>query len=128
KSSIFLGRDYNKIRNFSSQVAFQIDEEVRKIISEQYEIARKIISENMDLLKLIAETLMEHETLTKEQIEYLAEHGKMPEDEEGMSSSEDKEKNIDELTLTELRNLAKEKGIKDYKKMTSEELIDVLDK
>lgn len=127
ESSIFLGRDYNKIRNFSSQVAFQIDEEVRKIISEQYEIARKIISENMDLLKLIAETLMEHETLTKEQIEYLAEHGKMPEDEEGMSSSEDKEKNIDELTLTELRNLAKEKGIKGYTKMTREELIDVLD-
>ena len=58
ESSVFLGRDYNKSRNFSSQVAFQIDEEVRKIISEQYEVTKKIINENRDLLKLIAETLL----------------------------------------------------------------------
>jgi len=80
ESSVFLGRDYNKSRNFSSQVAYEIDVEIRDIIDKQYKIAQKIIKENRDLLDLIANTLIEHETLTKEQIDYLAEHGKLPED------------------------------------------------
>ena len=49
ESSVFLGRDYNKSKNFSDAVALEIDQEVRKIISEQYEVTKKIISENMDL-------------------------------------------------------------------------------
>ena len=82
ESSVFLGRDYNKSRNFSSQVAFEIDQEQRKIINECYEKTKKIISENMDLLELIANTLLEYETITKEQIDYLVEHGHMPEENE----------------------------------------------
>ncbi len=80
QSSVFLGRDYTKSRNFSSQVAFEIDTEVRKIIDNQYKEATKIIKSNQKLLDLIANTLLEHETLTKEQIDYLVENGKMPED------------------------------------------------
>ena len=71
ESSVFLGRDYNKSKNFSDAVALEIDQEVRKIISEQYEVTKKIISENMDLLNLIANALLEHETITKEQIDYI---------------------------------------------------------
>ena len=82
ESSVFLGRDYNKSRNFSGQVAFQIDEEVRKIISERYEITKKIIKSNKDLLDLIASALLEKETITKEEIDYLVEHKKLPEDDE----------------------------------------------
>ena len=73
ESSVFLGRDYNKSRNFSSQVAFEIDQEQRKIINECYEKTKQIISENKELLDLIANTLLEYETITKEQIEYLVE-------------------------------------------------------
>ncbi|MBR2712928.1 MAG: ATP-dependent zinc metalloprotease FtsH [Bacilli bacterium] len=80
-SSVFLGRDYNKSRNFSSQVAFQIDEEVRKIIHEQYEISKKIIKDNKDLLDLIANALLEKETITREEIDYLVKNKKLPEDE-----------------------------------------------
>ena len=80
EGSVFLGRDYNKSRNFSDAVALEIDQEVRRIITEQYEVTKKIIKENMDLLELIANTLLEYETITKEQIDYLVEHGKMPED------------------------------------------------
>lgn len=116
ESSVFLGRDYNKIRNFSSQVAYEIDEEVRRIIKEQYEVTKKIISENMKLLNLIAGALLERETLTKEQIEYLVEHGKLEDD---IDVEKD---NIDSLTLEDLKKLAKEKGIKGYTKMTKEEL------
>ena len=123
ESSVFLGRDYNKSRNFSSQVAYQIDEEIRKIIGEQYEVTKKIISQNMDLLKLIAETLLEYETITKEQIDYLVEHGKMPKDEEENSKPS---KSYNDMTVAELKEIAKEKEIKGYSKMTKEELLDAL--
>mgnify|MGYP004610829941 FL=1 len=123
ESSVFLGRDYNKSRNFSSQVAYQIDEEIRKIIGEQYEVTKKIISQNMDLLKLIAETLLEYETITKEQIDYLVEHGKMPKDDEENSKPS---KSYSDMTVAELKEIAKEKEIKGYSKMTKEELLDAL--
>lgn len=126
ESSVFLGRDYNKSRNFSSQVAFQIDEEVRKIIGDQYEVTKKIINENKDLLKLIAETLLEYETITKEQIDYLVEHGKMPKDEEIETKDENNTNSYANKTVAELKELAKEKNIKGYSKMTKDELIDSL--
>ena len=114
EGGVFLGRDYNKSRNFSNEVAHEIDLEMRKIINECYENAKKILSENSDLVKLIAETLLEYETLTKEQIEYLVKNGRMPEEEELTDN------------LAELREKAKEKGIKGYSKMSKEELSEKL--
>ena len=111
EGSSFLGRDYNKNRNFSDQVALEIDNEVRKIINECYDKAKTIIEKNRDLLDLIANSLIEHETLTKEQIDYLAENGKMPE-----------EDMLDDVTLPKLKEMAKEKKIKGYSSMTKEEL------
>ena len=110
EGGVFLGRDYNKSKNFSNEVAHEIDKEVRKIIDECYKNATKILKENQTLVKLIADTLLEHETITKEQIDSLVETGKMPE-----------EVKKDE-TLSELKAKAKEKGIKGYTKMTKEEL------
>lgn len=80
QEAAFLGRDYNKSRNFSNEVAHEIDIEMRKIITECYEKATKILKQNKKLLTLIANTLVEYETLTKEDIEYLVENGKMPEE------------------------------------------------
>ena len=91
-ASVFLGRDYNKNKNFSSQVAFKIDEEVSKIINKQYEIAKKTIKDNKDLLDLIANSLLEKETLTREEIEYLVEHKKLPTEEDLAKEKKDKEK------------------------------------
>jgi cell division protease FtsH len=68
-SSIFLGRDYNKAQNFSSEIAYRIDEEIRKIIDKQYKVAEKIIKDNKELLDLIANALLEQETITKEEID-----------------------------------------------------------
>ena len=121
-----MGRDYNKSRNFSSQVAFEIDQEQRKIINECYEKTKQIISDNKDLLDLIANTLLEYETITKEQIEYLVEHGCMPDLDNEVDKSDFKEASIDDLSLEDLRELAKEKKIKGYAKMEREELLDEL--
>ena len=69
--SVFLGRDYNSPSNASSQVAYEIDPAVRKIIEECHQKAKKIITSNKaDLIK-IADTLIEKETLTNEEIEEL---------------------------------------------------------
>lgn len=95
ESSVFLGRDYTKSRNFSSQVAFEIDTEIRKIIDSEYKVATKIIKENRELLDLIANTLLEYETITKEQIDFLAEHKRMPEEDE-LESKDEKEEKVDE--------------------------------
>ncbi len=128
EGSVFLGRDYNKIRNFSSQVAYEIDQEMRKIIDECYKNAVKIIKENRKLLDLIAKVLIERETITKEQIDYLVENGCMPDEDDEKDYSEFKTASLNDLTLSELKDLAKEKGIKGYSKMTKEELLNELDK
>ncbi len=120
EGSVFLGRDYNKSRNFSNEVAHEIDTEMRKIIDECYKKATKIIKDNRDLLELLATTLLEYETLTKEQIDYLVENGKMP--------SEEKETTYEKMSLTKLKEIAKEKGIKGYSKMDKEEIIKELEK
>ena len=117
--SVFLGRDYNKPQHFSNEVANEIDMEMRKIIDECHKKATEIIKKNKDLLKLIADTLLEYETLTKEQIDYLVENGKMPEEDEN---------NLESLSITKLKELAKAKGIKNYSKMSKAELLAELDK
>ncbi len=126
--SVFLGRDYNKSRNFSGQVAFEIDQEMRKIIDDCYKVTEKIIKENRDLLDLIANTLLEYETITKEQIDYLVQNGHMPDEDSEIDASDFKEADLSDLTLEELKDLAKEKKIKGYTKMTKEELIKELEK
>ena len=138
ESSVFLGRDYNKSRNFSGQVAFEIDQEQRKIINECYEKAKKVVKENRKLLDLIANALLENETLTKEQIDYLVEHGKMPEEdkeevivdtpEEETTSQETEfeELSYNDLSKELLYELCKERNLDVTKEMTKEELIDLL--
>ena len=110
---VFLGRDYNKSRNFSDQVALEIDTEVRKIINSCYEEAKKVLKANKDLVFLLADTLMETETLTKEQIDSLVTTGKL--------IPEDEIESVD-VTTTKLREMAKARKIKGYKDMTREEL------
>lgn len=67
--SVFLGRDYNSTqKNFSTQVAFEIDKEVRKIIDDAHEEARRILTEKKQDVIAIAKTLLEKETITAEEI------------------------------------------------------------
>jgi len=108
---IFLGRDYNKSKNFSDAVALEIDQEVRKIIDECYKETTKILKENKKLVMLIADALIERETITKEEIDELVKTGHIS----------DKAKDA-ESSIKVLKEKAKELGIKGYSKMTKEEL------
>nr|WP_309101588.1 ATP-dependent zinc metalloprotease FtsH [Fredinandcohnia onubensis] len=76
---VFLGRDIHNEQNYSDAIAHEIDLEIQRFIKESYEKARQILTENQDKLKLIAETLLEVETLDAAQIKSLFEEGKLPE-------------------------------------------------
>lgn len=72
---VFLGRDFNHQRNYSEEVACEIDKEVRKYIENAYEECRKLITDNIDKLHLIAQALIERETLDAAQLEELMTKG-----------------------------------------------------
>ena len=102
EGGVFLGRDYNKTKDFSNEVAHEIDLEMRKIVNSCYERAKQILSENQDMIKLIVDALLERETITKEQIDYLVEHGTMPpEDDEEQVVDNKEEKDVEETEVTE---------------------------
>ncbi|WP_294560651.1 ATP-dependent zinc metalloprotease FtsH [uncultured Traorella sp.] len=83
--NVFLGRDYSSnSANYSSEIAFEIDKEVRRIINECYENCKRIIMENRDLIDLIAGKLIEEETLTSEQIKNLVKYGTLTKPEENI--------------------------------------------
>ncbi|MDR5697343.1 MAG: ATP-dependent zinc metalloprotease FtsH [Armatimonadota bacterium] len=68
---VFLGRDLVESRNYSEEVAYEIDKEVRRIIDECYGRARRIIESNRDKLELVARALLDKETLDGEELERL---------------------------------------------------------
>ncbi|WP_243157986.1 ATP-dependent zinc metalloprotease FtsH [Aminipila terrae] len=68
---VFLGNDYQTRKNYSEEIAREIDDEIRKIIEDAFEEAERILTENMDKLHVVAKTLLEIETLDGEQFEAL---------------------------------------------------------
>ncbi|MHB8172478.1 MAG: ATP-dependent zinc metalloprotease FtsH [Thermincolia bacterium] len=71
QDQVFLGRDIGRDRNYSEEVAYSIDKEVRKMIDQSYQKAIKLLNENISKLHLVANTLMEKETLEANQFEEL---------------------------------------------------------
>lgn len=88
---VFVGRDYGQTKAYSEQVAFEIDQEVRKILMEAHDKAREIIEAHRAQHKLIAEKLLEFETLDAKAIKSLFEHGVMPEGTESNDYPSEKE-------------------------------------
>jgi cell division protease FtsH len=79
QGEVFLGRDVShRQRNFSEKTAIDIDEEVRAIITEQYQRARAILVENKPALDRIALALLERETLDGEQVDQLVKGNALP--------------------------------------------------
>ena len=68
---VFMGRNFGNTRDFSEEIAADIDKEVKKIVDAQYDQAKKLLSENRDMLEYIAKTLLEKETLDEKEFEDL---------------------------------------------------------
>ena len=68
EEQIFLGREISQHRDYSEDTAIKIDQEVKKIIANQYELAKTVIIENSEAMVRLSETLLEHETLDGVQI------------------------------------------------------------
>lgn len=68
EEQIFLGREISQHRDYSEDTAIKIDQEVKKIVAQQYELAKSIISDNSDAMVRLSETLLEFETLDGVQI------------------------------------------------------------
>ncbi|AKT54355.1 ATP-dependent zinc metalloprotease FtsH [Selenomonas sp. oral taxon 478] len=86
---VFLGRDLNRERNYSEEIAGEIDREVRRYIEEAYEACRTIIVENRDKLDLIAKELLERETLSAAELEELMTQGAISEKDKQNDDTDD---------------------------------------
>jgi len=68
---VFMGRDFGHTRNFSEEIAADIDKEVKRIVDERYQIAKDLLLQNKDMLEYISKTLLEHETLDEKEFDNL---------------------------------------------------------
>ncbi|WP_025028149.1 ATP-dependent zinc metalloprotease FtsH [Caldalkalibacillus mannanilyticus] len=94
QGQVFLGRDIGHERNYSEAIAHEIDQEVQRIVKEQYERCRELLTQYRDKLELIAQTLLEVETLTAEQISDLVNNGKISEENMPKKPSEEKKSSV----------------------------------
>ena len=78
EQNIFLGRDFTQHREVSNKTAEIVDAEVRRILNGAYERARSILKENMDTLHRMATTLLERETINREEVELIAAGKELP--------------------------------------------------
>ena len=68
---VFLGREINDQRNYSDEIAFEIDKEIRRLIDEAYERATEILKQHIETLDMISMLLMDRETISGEELEEL---------------------------------------------------------
>ncbi len=111
QGSVFLGRDYTNVsKNFSSEVAYEIDKAVRQIVEECHKQAKEILTAHKKEVILIAETLLEKETITAEEIDELIKNGKLTEKKTGtvnqVNVSEEEKK--DAAKIAKSSNLTKQ--------------------
>jgi cell division protease FtsH len=74
---VFLGRDFAEHKEYSEQTAVDIDAEVRRIVTANHERAKQVITGNMDKLNVLAEALLEYETIDGAEIDVLFAGGKL---------------------------------------------------
>ncbi|MCH7567081.1 MAG: ATP-dependent zinc metalloprotease FtsH [Nitrospirae bacterium] len=75
---IFLGREIATRRDFGDHVAIEIDQEVRRLVTENYERAKRMLTEHIHILKALAEALLEREVLESLEIDEIVQQGSLP--------------------------------------------------
>jgi cell division protease FtsH len=73
EEQVFLGKEFNRHQDYSENTALQIDAEIKRIVSEQYQRAERTLAENKQVLQRVAEALLEHEVLDADQLRALIE-------------------------------------------------------
>ena len=73
QENVFMGRDFGHQRDYSEQVAYEIDQEIKRIVDERYELAKRLLSENRDMLERISKELLEKETIDEKEFEQIME-------------------------------------------------------
>ena len=123
-NQVFLGRDYGSSKAYSEQIAFEIDSEVLRIMNEGHERATEIIKAHGPQMKLIADHLLEYETLNELEIKSLFEDGVMPSrnDEKKEYPREDTEEEVDQAgtSYDEIKR-AHEERVKEMERLFEEQ-------
>ena len=73
QENVFMGRDFGHQRDYSEQIAFEIDEEMKKIVDEKYEEAKRLLNENRDILEAVSRELLDRETLDASEFDEIME-------------------------------------------------------
>lgn len=89
EENVFMGRDFGQTRNYSEEVAAEIDREMQRIIGEAYEQATTLIAENLDKLLAVSDALLERETLSGEEFEMIFQGEELPPMEETAAEKEE---------------------------------------
>ncbi|WP_025729324.1 ATP-dependent zinc metalloprotease FtsH [Atopobacter phocae] len=124
---VFIGRDYGQTKVYSDQIAYKIDQEMQRLMSESYQRAMTILTEHREQLEIIANKLLEVETLDARQIKSLFETGEMP-SEQKEYPSEKKAKSYDEAkrALEEKEQQRRQRELEEREMVESDET-DTLD-
>ena len=69
QENVFMGRDFGHQRDYSEQIAYEIDEEIKNIVEERYELAKRLLTENRDMLEAISKELLDKETIDEQEFQ-----------------------------------------------------------
>lgn len=121
QDQVFLGRDIGRDKDYSEEVAAQIDSEIRKFIDEAYKETVELLQKHIDKLHLIAEALIERETLEGFEVQQLMDHGKiLPKEEVPNEPPKDEPVPIDEEPASAEENSEEVKTAQDVLRPTAE--------
>jgi cell division protease FtsH len=118
---VFLGRDFSATPNYSQEIAFEIDKEIRRLIDGAYETAFAILTERRDQLELMANVLEERETVDKEELEALLE-GRW---EEQLKKEQQRQAEADKQAARDSKAAAEEKATEQPAETDTRPLVDV---
>lgn len=110
---VFLGKDYNHMRNYSEAVACEIDEEVEKIILKAYDRTESILNEHIDKLHAVAKALVEREKIDAEQFKILMEGGTLPPYEPKSEKAENKTETVEKDKPSAADDKSADEAVKD---------------
>ena len=122
EEEVFLGKDFSTRKNFSEEMASEIDEEIRNIIQEAYVTAEKLLTEKVEILHTVANALLEIETLDGEQFEMLF-TGKMTAEElaEDVRMKEEEIRKSNAKEAAETEDILSREEVLEYEDLSEED-------